>query len=489
MADGFTKREAAPPEKIPLFRPLPDAPHFPMDALGALRDAAEAVRLRTQAPAALCAQSVLAAATLAAQAGNDVELPGGGRRPLVGLFATIAESGERKSTADRIALAPIYEIEKAWRADHDAQMQRHRDDADAYKRAREHAMKAAKGDRAAIRAALEKIGPEPTPPPSPMLLIADPTPEAIVKHLEAGRSWGGLFTSEGGVFVGGHSFSDDAKMRTAGLLNVLWDGDAIRRARVLTGNSFLPGRRLTAHIMMQMTVAERLLGDAMLDGIGTLARLLIVAPGSTAGTRMFRETPAECGVILNAYGERLNALVNRPLRFREGTRDALDPLPLRMSHDARQIWIAFHDYAERELAAEGKLAAIRAWGAKAAEHAGRLAAVLTVYADPAAKEVGAEAMKAAAHLAQHYAAEMLRLAGSSAIDPDLRLAARVLEWWRTQPRVILTARVYQHGPQPVRDAATARRIMTILADHGHAIPLKDVKIEGVMRREAWGRAE
>jgi hypothetical protein len=479
MADGFTQRKPAPPEKIPLFRPLPEAPPFPTDALCALRDAAEAVQLRTQAPAGLCAQSVLAAATLAACAGNDVELPGAGRRPLVGLFATIAESGERKTSADRIALAPIYKIEDGWRRDHDAQMQRHRDDADAYKRAREHATKAAKGDRAAIRAALGKLGPEPTPPPSPMLLIADPTPEAIVKHLETGRSWGGLFTSEGGVFVGGHSFSDDAKMRTAGLLNILWDGDAIRRARVLTGNSFLPGRRLTAHVMMQMTVAETLLGDAMLDGIGTLARLLIVAPGSTAGTRMFRETPPECSVILDAYGERLTALVNRPLRFRGGTRDALDPLPLRMSHDARQVWIMFHDYAERELAADGKLAAIRAWGAKAAEHAARLAGVLTVYGDPEAQEVGVQDMKAATHLAQHYAAEMLRLAGSSAIDPELRLAARVLEWWRTQPPVILA----------VRDAATVRRIMTILANHGHAIPLKDVLIDGVKRREAWGRAE
>ena len=38
--------------KRPLFRPLPPAPTFPMHALGALRPAAEAVQMCTQAPIA-----------------------------------------------------------------------------------------------------------------------------------------------------------------------------------------------------------------------------------------------------------------------------------------------------------------------------------------------------------------------------------------------------------------------------------------------------
>jgi len=151
------------------------------------------------------------------------------------------------------------------------------------------------------------------------------------------------------------------------------------------------------------------------------------------------------------------------------------------------VWVGFHDSTEREIAAEGKLAAIRAWGAKAAEHAGRLAAVLTVYGDPDAQEVAEAEMRAAVRLVQHYGGEMLRLAGSSGIDPDLRLAARVLEWWQGQPRTIVTARVYQYGPQAVRDAATARRVLTVLADHGHATALRDVIIDGAMRREAWER--
>ena len=70
------------------------------------------VHLLTQAPLALCGQSVLAAAALAVQAHHDVLLPGGGRKPLTQLFVSIAESGERKSSVDRAALRPIIAMEE-----------------------------------------------------------------------------------------------------------------------------------------------------------------------------------------------------------------------------------------------------------------------------------------------------------------------------------------------------------------------------------------
>ena len=91
----------------------------------------------TQAPAAICAQSVLAAATLAVQAHRDVELPGGGRRPLTGLFASVAESGERKTSVDRLALAPAYRVEEQWRGEREGQVSAFVNDLDAWKAARE----------------------------------------------------------------------------------------------------------------------------------------------------------------------------------------------------------------------------------------------------------------------------------------------------------------------------------------------------------------
>jgi hypothetical protein len=59
-------------------------------------------------------------------------------------------------------------------------------------------------------------------------------------------------------------------------------------------------------------------------------------------------------------------------------------------------------------------------------------------------------MQSAIVLAQHYAAEALRLFGASPVGGDLRLAQRVLQWLRekwNEPAVSLPD-LYQLGPNP-----------------------------------------
>jgi hypothetical protein len=184
-----------------------------------LRGPVEAVQMRTQAPMAICAQSVLAAATLAIQAHRNVDLPGAGVKPLTGLFASIADSGERKTSVDRIALAPVYRLEERWRAEREDALASYFNDRDAWKAARDAAVKKHKGDRGAIKADLHALGPEPKEPPRPMLLVSDPTSQALILHLRDVRPWAGLFTAEGGILLGGTAFSDDNRIQTAALLN------------------------------------------------------------------------------------------------------------------------------------------------------------------------------------------------------------------------------------------------------------------------------
>jgi hypothetical protein len=486
-ADGFTVREPEAPEKRPLFRSTPPPPAFPVEALGPLRDAVEALHERTQAPAAICAQSAMAAATLAAQPHRDVMLPGGWRKPLTGIFVSVAESGERKTTVDRVALAEVYRVEEELREAAAEERRRYQAELTAWKEAEASIRKRGKGDRALIRDALLSLGPEPKPPPHPMLLISDPTPEALILHLAEGRPWGGVFTAEGGLLIGGAAFNDESRMRTGALLNTLWDGEPIRRRRVLTGAAFLPGRRCSVHMMMQRVVADRLFGDPMLDGIGLLARVLLVAPETTAGTRMFRETPPECRARLSAYNARLGTLLRRPPATKPDDASVLDPPAMELSGEARALWIAFHDHTEARIAPGRDLAPIRAWGAKAAEHAARLAAVLALHANPDAMEVSGEHMACGIALVEHYAQKMLRLAGNGSVDPDLRLADRLLRWWieRGEPRLHL-ATIYQRGPHALGDAATARRIVGILEEHGYVRRLPEgTVLDGKPRREAW----
>jgi hypothetical protein len=444
--------------------------------------------MRTQAPAAICAQSVLGAATLGVQAHRDVELPGsGGRRPLTELFGSVAESGERKTTVDRLALAPAYRVEEQWRQEREGQISAFVNDLEAWKAARENVKKRNKGDRAAIRGALDTVGPEPKAPPQAMLLVEDFSPEALVLHLRDSRPWAGVFTSEGGVLVGGHAFNDEKAMATGALLNTLWDGNPIRRVRILTGNAFLPGRRCSAHIMMQRVVADKLLGDAVLNGIGTMARMLIVQPQSTIGRRLFREAPPECAPILRAYSDRMQELLTREPTTAPDAPDVLDPPVMALTARARALWVSFHDVVERDLGTGGNLHSIQAFGAKMGEHAGRLAAILTVYGDPDAMEVDEKAMACGIALAQHYAAEMLRLQGGAAVSVDLRLAAHLLAWWqgRPDPRCHLAA-IYQRGPNAIGDATIARRIIGVLEEHGWVRRLPTgTELAGKPYRDAW----
>jgi hypothetical protein len=319
-----------------------------------------------------------------------------------------------------------------------------------------------------------------------MLLVADPTPEGLTMQL-VNRPWAGLFTAEGGALIGGHAFNDESRMRTGALFNALWDGEPIRRRRVGTGSTFLPGRRCAMHLMMQGVVADRLLSDTMLEGLGLLARMLLTAPPSTAGTRMFRKPTPDAMQAHTDYCRRMSELLRLPPPM-EG--DALKPEAMELSPDAKAMWIKFHDHAEGHLGDGGAYRTIRGFGAKLAEHAGRLAGVLAFFelgGGETPPEVQAHHMAGGINLAQHYAGEMLRLIGGAEVSAELRTAQAVLDWLKAQGRPkFYLAEIYQKGPASVRNAAAARAAMAELVDHGHAVKLAEgSNVDGAGRREAW----
>jgi hypothetical protein len=479
-----------PHEKRPLHRELPPPAEYPIEALGPLANAAKAVATLTQAPPAMAAQSVLAAATLAAQAHADVKLPHGAVRPLSGFFLTIAGSGERKTTCDGLALRGVNQVEEQWRGEYEAAMQDYRRDLAAFKEATEHAKKHnRKQGRAAIKEALAAVGDEPREPPRPVLLVNDLTPDGLALHLEKSRPWAGIFSAEGGGFIGGHAMNDDNRMRMGAMLNAAWDGEPIRRARVLTGYSFLPGRRISCHLMMQGAVAGKLLGDPMLADMGLLARCLTVQPESTIGGRVFQEPDRRAQVLLGDYTHRLSSMLQSAPKTRAGDDRALDPPEIECDPEARALWIAFHDEIEAEIADGNPLAPIRAFAAKLGEHAARLAGVLTIYEarDLKPASIGGSAMANGITLARHYASEALRLHGVASVAPDRLLAARLLEWWKGLPdRRLHLAAIYQRGPYAIRDPDTARRITGILETEGHIARLPPgTSVEGAARRDAW----
>ena len=181
--------DVQPEAPRPLMREMPPADPFPVDALGdVLAHAARAIHDRVQSPIAIGAQSVLGAATLAVQGHADVELPigGGSARPVSCYFVTVAATGERKSECDRQALWPVEKHEAALRASWDRDLPAYVNDKAAWDRAREMAIRTGKGIRAAIKSALDELGPAPLPPLDPMLTCPEPTFEGLCKLFATG---------------------------------------------------------------------------------------------------------------------------------------------------------------------------------------------------------------------------------------------------------------------------------------------------------------
>jgi hypothetical protein len=486
---GDDDKTSMPEPPRPLMREMPPADPFPINALGdVLAPAARAIHDRIQAPPAICAQAVLAAATLAVQAHGDIELPTGQVRPLTEYFISVAASGERKTAVDTEALWPVRKREAALREDYEGAYRDYINEKTAWEKAREVATKRGRGDRTAIKAALDVLGPAPTAPLVALLTCPEPTYEGLCKLFAIGPPSLGIFAAEGGQFIGGPGMAEEVKLRMAAGLSAAWDGEPIRRVRAADGTVVLPGRRLAMHLMAQPDIAGILFRDGLLADQGLLSRLLVTAPDSAAGQRAWHEPSPASDAALRRYGARLLDTLEHPLPLAPDKLNELAPRLLLLSPPARHLWVAFYGHIEARVAPGGELHPIAALCNKLPEHAARLAAVLSLVNNIGATEVDASQMQSGIELAQHYCAEALRLFGASQIDADLKLAQRLLEWlhatWH-EPAVSLPD-VYQKGPTAIRDKAMANRMMAILEDHGWVRRIKNGAIvAGQQRREAW----
>lgn len=476
----------------PLRRTVAPPDPYPVEALGTtLAGMARALMAVVQAPDAICGQSVLAAAALAVQAHADVVIDG--RLFPVSLFAIdVGESGERRSAVDGWALKPHREYEKGLHDAYAPQELAYQNAFEAYRKTREEDVKKAKG-RAAKQQALEALGPPPLPPLEPILTSEEPTYEGLVKLLFVGQPSMGLFSDEGGRFLGGHGMNQDNALKTAAGLSELWDGKRITRVRSGEGTIALYGRRLSMHLMIQPVIATMLLSNTLLLGQGLLSRCLVAWPTSTAGSRRYQATDLTTEPAVRAYQTRLMTLLQTTLPLAAGRPNELSPRPLRLAGAAKALWTRFYDHVEGELGDGAPLAPIRGFANKAAEHAARLAGVLSLFDNLLASAIDKNHMEAGIELCQFYLTEALRLFDAASADPDIVLAEKLLAWLHSTNlpqasghKVVSLQHIYQEGPSRLRDAKTARRIATILADHRWLMAVEGgMDIAGTWRREVW----
>lgn len=485
-SEPMEEPNALPVQPQPLVRDIPAGQPFPVHALGALREAVEAVQRHRQAPIALPAQSALAVASLAVQGHANVQTLGGGLAPLSLYCLTVAASGERKSSCDGDLMEAFRKFEAEQEDGYRAARKDWLNDLDIWKRQREGVLGKIKQGKAS-RAELTAIGPEPAPPVKTDRLVSEPTYEGLTRLFAEGQPSLGLFSDEGGQFLGGYAMSQDNRQKTLAAMNDAWQGNPIKRTRQGDGSYSLRGRRLAIHLMVQPIVAHGFLSDPLAGDTGFLPRCLICEPPSTIGTRLYSAGTLD-RAPLDAFAERLGDILHTGMAMNPETRE-LHPRSLWLSRGAINRLVAYHDEVERAQAAGGAFETIRGHASKTAEQAARIAGVLTLWADLGAQEVSGETMANAIELARFYLSEAVRLSGVAQISDGVTKAEALRKWMLSpswgKPWLDRSA-VLNRGPSRLRDKDDADKALAILEESGWLIVLpKGTQIEGQARRRAW----
>lgn len=467
-------------------KPLPLAeraapPPYPIEALGELLgNAAEALAYHVQTPIGMAGQSVLAASSLAVQGHINVQKGNIGISPTSLYCLTIAASGERKSSLDGLTMKPIYEFQAERRAEYEALMAGYRSDQEAHELRYKSVVASYKGNGKNTRplsrdeqealasdlAELERS--KPTPPLRPHILMEEPTAEGVYKHFLDALATAGLFSDEGGAFFSGHGMADEAKGRSITMLSQLWDGKPITRTRAGAGESgVLAGRRLAAHLMVQPIIADKVLADRLMLGQGFLARFLVCSDRSLVGSRFLSgrtcDESAANDPAVSRFWETLGELIRQPLPTNEVGELKSETLPITgLAFDA---WVDVHDAIEEQLAPHGELSVIREFAAKAADNAARIAAVLSFVEGRSAPSP--EHVFRAAALMQYYLQTMIQRTQEAAQSTPEHEARELAEWIRRNGGE-LHADSFNRLPAAYRKAKTARALLALLVDYGHA---------------------
>ena len=437
---------------------------YPLDAFPDIVKAAiEEVVAFVKAPVPLVASSALGAVSLAVQSHVDVQRAAKLTGP-VGLFLlTIAESGERKSTCDKLFTKAIINYQQEQHENAKASLQKHRADHASWSARKngliEKAKQAAKTGRPVTDIEKELLSheqAEPRKPKVPMLIRGDETPESLPWSLAHGWPSAGIISSEAGIVFGGQGMKKDSMMGYLALLNVLWDGGEHVVGRKTTESYAVRDVRFTVALQVQEPTLRKFFANSedLARGTGFLARFLIAWPESTQGSRMFTEPPSDWP-NLTLFEKRITEILNMQVPLKENGY-GLSPCMLHLSDDASVVWKAFHDAIEKELSVDGEFYDVRDVASKAPDNAARLASLFHLFDgnSPDAK-ISRVHLESACKVVLWYLKEARRFLGFVKLPENIKNAIMLNNWLidksnLTGNRKFVWREIQQFGPRPIR---------------------------------------
>lgn len=411
------------------------APAYPVAALGPLAPVCDAIASAGQVQPAMVGQCLLGAASLLTQGLSNVETPNG-KRPLSLFLLTLGDSGDGKSTAQGVALAPVNE----WQRNEAGQ---YREDLKDFEKAK----------------ATRKRGAEPPDaPPCPFRLVGDATVEGLRRDLDAGVCSQGVFTDEAAAILSGYGMSPDHRAKTAGVFSKLWDEGHLSVSRATGGRVERYGRRIALHWLIQPMAASESIGDLLLSALGFWPRFLVAWSGQQA-PRLARAFQPEKLPDVDKYWRRCNELLAEPLLD-----DAGDCPTLVLTDDAGEALSSAFERFERD-SRLGSLRAVKPFGLRASEQACRVAGVLAAFGGQQA--IDADTMRGALALVAYSLKTWRAILEDGVADQRGAHALRLYEWLTDRPAWCESlAVVVNGGPMCVRSKDKRDAALSVLEASG-----------------------
>ncbi|MDD5394432.1 MAG: YfjI family protein [Thiothrix sp.] len=461
-----------------------ESARYPLNVLpgvvgAAVREVVEIVKC----PPALAANSALSVLAVAGQGIANVQpniriKPS----PLSLYLLSIGESGERKTTADDFfsGVLDMWAHQKQQEIEPDlikgrADVVAWKAEIEGIKDSIKQAARKGQDNRENRERLAFAEATQPKPIYAPNMVSEDTTPQSVAFDLVHEWPSVGILSSEAGVVFGGHGMKADNITGNLATLNKLWEGGTLSVKRRGEGGSFnVRDVRLSMGLAIQPSIIRDFyeINGEKARGSGFAARFLLAFPASTKGNRI--ETIEEISQqhpkkALNLFYAKLHEVLEQ--QYANAKNGKLENLPiLKLSSDAKDVWLEYLNSAEIELRAGGDMADYSDLASKTANNAARIAGLFHLFnGGDVLDTISGNTMEAATMLAGWHLYEARRFFSEIAVPTDIsnaiKLDAWIIDYCRTHYTDNISRRDLQRlAPNKVRNGINLDKALDELAD-------------------------
>lgn len=436
------------------------------------------VHLITQAPKPIIYSSFLSVLSSASQGLLDIEIRDGMIVPCNLFLLTIADSGERKSTVERLLYKPISVINdlimiknESIKEQYQSEMIRWKFQLDILLSKQKKKLYEDSNDQIvdALQHELDSLYMlRPKMRELTHLLYSDITLESLLFNLSKQNPYSTLSSSDAGNILN--------KMNYNYLCNInkIWDGDSIQVDRKTKESFLVKDARLTLSLMVQPSVFKSILNkNEMLRQTGALSRILITQCYSTQGQRFYSES---CGTnYLDEFYHRIESICNRSLMM---SFSGVDKIHMKMTPEAKEAWVLFYNQIESELC-YAALQDISDFASKIANNVVRVAALLHYYQYDT-EFICKDCMLDAIKFGEESLISFKRLFGEKTVEEQAKEYAGILFSWlyknyRSGVYDILKRHIYHFGPNLLRNKHNLEMALWYMHNCGDIIYYSNAK--------------